>query len=49
MARVKRRYINEFIRLVSDILEYTEEINVTDILFSASFETPLTSLTIVFI
>ena len=37
---------NEFISLVSGIIEYTEEINVTEILFSADFETLLTSLTI---
>ena len=39
---MKRRYINEFISIGSDILEYTEDINVTEILFSADLETPLT-------
>ena len=46
MAREKRRYINEFIRLVSDILKYTKEINVTKISFPADSETLLTSLTV---
>ena len=46
LERKEGTYIIEFIHLVSDILEYTEEINVTEILFSADFETPLTTLTI---
>ena len=31
-------YIGESIRLISDILEYTEENNIDGILFSADFE-----------
>ena len=35
---VKGRYIDESIRLVSDILDFTEESSVGGILFSANFE-----------
>ena len=37
-AYVTGRYIGESIRLISDILEYTEENNIDGILFSADFE-----------
>ena len=37
-AYVKRRYIGESIRLVTDILEYTAEHEEVGILFSADFE-----------
>ena len=37
-AYVKGRYIGESIRLLSDILEYTEENCISGILFSADFE-----------
>ena len=37
-AHVKGRYIGESIRLISDILEYTENNDVTGILFSADFK-----------
>ena len=37
-AYVKGRYISESIRLISDILEYTENNDVPGILFSADFE-----------
>ena len=38
MAYVTGRYIGESIRLISDILEYTEENNIDGMLFSADFE-----------
>ena len=37
-AHVTGRYIAEFICLISNILEYTEESNIDRILFSADFE-----------
>ena len=37
-AYVKGRYIGESTRLISDILEYTEENDISGILFSADFE-----------
>ena len=37
-AYVAGRYIGEFIRLMTDILEYTEENNIDEMLFSADFE-----------
>ena len=35
---MKGRYIGESIRLISDILEYTENNDVPGVLFSADFE-----------
>ena len=37
-AYVKRRYIGESVRLLNDILEYTDNNNIEAILFSADFE-----------
>ena len=37
-AYVKGRYIGESIRLISDILEYTEDNSMGGIIFSADFE-----------
>ena len=41
---VKGRYIGESIRLISDILEYTEENGISGILFSADFEKAFDSI-----
>ena len=43
-AYVKGRYIGESIRLISDILEYTEENDISGILFSADFEKAFDSI-----
>ena len=43
-AYVKGRYIGESIRLISDILEYTEENGISRILFSADFEKAFDSI-----
>ena len=43
-AYVTGRYIGESIRLISDILEYTDENNIDGILFSADFEKAFDSL-----
>ena len=43
-AYVKGRYTTESIRLISDILEYTEENNISGILFSANFEKAFDSI-----
>ena len=43
-AHVTGRYIGESIRLISDILEHTEENNIDGILFSADFEKALIQL-----
>ena len=37
-AYVKGRYIGESIRLISDILDYTENNDVPGVIFSAHFE-----------
>ena len=37
MAYVKGRYIGESVRLISDILEYTDDKGIEAILFSADF------------
>ena len=37
-AYVKGRYISESIRMISDILEYTEENGISGMLFSVDFE-----------
>ena len=41
---VKGRYIGESVRLISDILEYTENKGMEDILFSADFEKAFDSI-----
>ena len=43
-AYVKRRYIGESIRLISDILEYTNEHSIGGILFSTDFEKAFDSI-----
>ena len=43
-AYVKGRYIGESIRLISDILEYTEGNGISGILFSADFEKAFDSI-----
>ena len=43
-AYVKSRYIGKSICLISDTLEYTEENDISGILFSADLESPLTQL-----
>ena len=43
-AYVKGRYIGESIRLISDILEYAEENDISGILFSADFEKSFDSI-----
>ena len=43
-AYVKGRYIGESIRLISDILEYTENNDIPGVLFSADFEKALDSV-----
>ena len=43
-AYVKGRYIGESIRLISYILEYTEENDISGILFSADFEKEFDSI-----
>ena len=43
-ASVKGRYIGESIRLISDILEYTEENDISGIMFSANFEKAFDSI-----
>ena len=43
-AYVKGRYIGESIRLISEILEYTEENDISGILFSADFEKAFDSI-----
>ena len=43
-AYVKGRYIGELIRLVSDILDFTEENAIGEILFSADFEKAFDSI-----
>ena len=43
-AYVKGRYIGESIHLRSDILEYTEENDISGILFSADFEKAFDSI-----
>ena len=43
-AYVKGRYIGESIRLISDILEYTEDNSMGGILFSADFEKAFNSI-----
>ena len=44
MAYVKGRYIGESVRLISDILEYTENKGIEAILFSADFEKAFDSI-----
>ena len=43
-AYVEGRYIGESIRLISDILEYTEDHGIDGILFSADFEKAFDSI-----
>ena len=43
-AYVRGRYINELIRLVSNILDFTEESSIGGILFSADFEKAFDSI-----
>ena len=43
-AYVRSRYIGESIRLVSDILDFTEENSIGGILFSADFEKAFDSI-----
>ena len=48
-AYVNGRYIGESIRLISDILEYTENNSIRGILFSAGFEKAFNSIEHTFI
>ena len=41
---MKGRYIGESIRLLGDILEYTEENSISEMLFSADFEKTFDSI-----
>ena len=41
---VKGRYIGESVRLINDILEYTESNDIETLLFSADFEKALNSI-----
>ena len=43
-AYVKGRYIGDSIRLIADLLQYTEETSIGEILFSADFEKAFTPL-----
>ena len=43
-AYVKDRYIGESVRLITDLLAYTEENSIGGIMFSADFEKPLIPL-----
>ena len=43
-AYVKGRYIGKFIRLITDLLQYTEENSIDGILFSADFEKAFDSI-----
>ena len=43
-AHVKSRYIGESVRLISDIVEYTENMGIEAILFSEDFEKAFNSI-----
>ena len=43
-AYIKGRYIGESIRLITDLLQYTEENSICGILFSADFEKAFNSI-----
>ena len=49
IASVKETYIGETVRLISDILEHTEDNNMGGILFSADFEKAFDSVEHIFV